>query len=345
MAPVHHNSDRTSAGVSTGAQAPQAAGAQPVSPRTVIRGESHLSRIRTQGKGANPLAALVDYLNCTFPTRGGKDVPRDFLERLAGATGDAFGTMQERLERGLHGWTRSFAFERGKVLYAIGGQRNTAYLSIPGEGCSLVPDWIRLASFLRDDLRGHLTRLDLAHDDFDGIHNIEDMVERHRRGEFKTGGRQPKAREAGDWLFPDGSGRTFYIGHRRNGKLYRGYEKGKKEGCPNSCWMRHEVELHNLDREIPWEAVLAPGRYLAGAYPALSWVSEDASRIRTLKRADQIGYDRLVRSAKASYGPLVNVMRDREGSDEAVVSMLIRPGAPKRLALTQRLRVHKEPDA
>jgi phage replication initiation protein len=239
----------------------------------------------------------------------------------------------------------SFAFERGKVLFAVGGNANTAFLSIPGDGCALVPGWLELASLLRDGLGARLTRLDLAHDDFEGLHSVDAMVECYRRGEFRAGGRSPSCKQMGNWLFPDGTGRTFYVGERRNGKLFRAYEKGKMLGDCASPWVRHEVQFGNRDRVIPWEAVVEPGRYLAGAYPALVFIAKDASRIATLRRTDAISYKRLVHHAAVAYGPLLNVMREREGSDEAVVQKLKRPGAPRRLALTQRLRTFDEPES
>ncbi|MGH8737563.1 MAG: replication initiation factor domain-containing protein [Burkholderiales bacterium] len=272
-----------------------------------------------------------------------RDAAHEFLCLLQKATHDAFGTMQDR-GRGLHGYERSFAFERGKVLFALGGNRHTAFLSIPGDGCSLVPDWPELVGLLRDRLSARLTRLDCASDDLEGLHPVNEMVERYRLGEFNAGGRNPSCKQMGNWLFSDGTGRTLYVGERRNGKLYRAYEKGKQLGDAASNWVRHEVQFSNRDRVIPWEAVLEPGRYLAGAYPALRWVAEDASRIATLRRTDAISYKRLVHHASVAYGPLLNVMRDREGSDEAVLRKLTRPGAPRRLALTQRLRSFEEPE-
>ena len=110
--------------------------------------------------------------------------------------------------------------------------------------------------------------------------------------------------------------------------------------------MRWEVELHNIDRVIPWEVLLEPGRYVAGAYPALSWVQADASRIETLRRTDGITYERMVPHARQSVGTLVNTMVKREGSREAAVALVRREGVPKRLAMTERLglRGKKKPE-
>jgi len=136
---------------------------------------------------------------------------------------------------------------------------------------------------------------------------------------------------------PTGLGRTLYVGRRENGKLLRVYEKGKQLGDKDSPWVRWEVEMHNIDRVIPWDVLLAPGRYVAGSYPALSWVQADASRIKTLRKTDGITYARLVRHARQSVGKLVHTMVKREGSAEAAVTLISREGTPKRLELTERL--------
>jgi DNA relaxase NicK len=290
--------------------------------------------------GSNSRAAFVDYLNCTFPAPG-SDPASLVMAAVKDAVGDAFGIMKEE-GRGLHGYRRSFLFEHGQVRFALGGQNGTAMLSIPGEGCALVRDFAKLVVVFRDELGAHLTRLDAAHDDFEGRYGVDGIVQWYKEGRFGAGGRRPSCSQDGNWIEPDGSGRTFYVGKRENGKLYRGYEKGRQLGEPSSPWIRHEVEWHNVRREIPWDTVLEPGRYLAGAYPALSWVSKTATRIKTLRRTDAIVYEKATQYASLSYGQHISVMLKREGSAEAVVAKLARPGVPKRLALTERLEVHRK---
>jgi DNA relaxase NicK len=190
------------------------------------------------------------------------------------------------------------------VLFCWGGERQggTGLLSIPGGGCAFVRDWPRLVSFLRDDLGGPITRVDLAHDDYEGVRSVDKAVQMYQDGLFNAGGRKPKAKVAGSWIDPDGSARTFYdVGARENGKQLRVYEKGMQFGKAFDPWVRWEAELHNSDRVIPWEAVLESGRYFAGSYPALSWLSEDACRIRTFRKTDAISLDRLKRYARLGY--------------------------------------------
>jgi phage replication initiation protein len=319
--------------LSRGAQAPQAPGAS--SPRLVIRGESS-----SQTDGGKVFGAITDYLNVTFRVADSRDFLSKFFQSITSAVSSAFGSM-ESMGRGLHGYAQGYRFNRGGVLFAFGGQANTALLSIPGDGCALVPDWPRLVSLLQSAFQGRITRWDGAADDFEGTHSVDEAVGLYLSGAFGAGGRKPSCDQKGNWIAPDGSGRTFYVGKRQNGKLLRVYEKGKQLGAADSPWTRWEVELHNVDRVIPWDVIANPGQYIAGAYPALSWVSGLASRIPTLQRVDKISYQRIVHYARLSYGPLVDTMLEREGSAERVVSKLWRGGTPKRLETTRYLAVHE----
>jgi phage replication initiation protein len=316
---------------------PPAAAAAPEAPRLVIRGESS----ETPKEDRKVFGAFTDYLNITFRVPEWRDVPAGFFYRLTGAVRSAFGCM-DSIGRGLHGYAQGYKFERGGVRFAWGGQANTALLSIPGDGCSLIPDWPALCELLRENLGGRITRWDGAVDDFEGGHSVNEAVDLYLAGRFNAGGRMPSCDQKGNWIAPDGSGRTFYVGKRQNGKLLRVYEKGKQLGAKESAWTRWEVELHNVDRVIPWDVIPNPAPYIAGAYPAISWVSGLGCRIPTLRRADSISYQRIIFYARIAYGQLVDTMLEREGSAERVVDKLWRGGTPKRLETTRYLGVNKE---
>ena len=310
---------------------------KPEAPRLVTRGESP----ETTEHGPQPdiaAAALTDWLNVTFRIDEHAD-PEPFYQRFSEVTVGVFGSMVDR-ERGLHGWKRSYAFDRGQVMLAVGGQRGTALLSIPGEGCAFIPDWEALKHLLQSELGGKITRWDGAVDDLKGKHSVDVAVELFKQGGFNCGGRQPNPTQYGNWLTPDNLGRTFQVGSRKTGKLARIYEKGKQLGFISGLlgrfvhWVRWEVELHAIDRNIEWDVLTRPGEYVAGAYPCMSWVSETASRIRTIKAHDELAYARLQHAGSMAYGSLINVMLEREGSAERVVALLRRDGVPKRLAFT-----------
>ena len=147
-------------------------------PRTVIRGES---------SQPHPEAAFTDWLNVSFPLPAERNPEEIVFKLLSEATDHAFGDMEDR-QRGLHGYSRSFAFDRGTVLFAIGGQRETGFISVPGDGCALVSAWPRLSELFQHRLGGRITRWDGAVDDFAGAHSVDLAVELWKLGGFSTGG-------------------------------------------------------------------------------------------------------------------------------------------------------------
>lgn len=233
---------------------------------------------------------------------------------------------------GLYGYKYSTIIEDGGLI-AWGGknQRGTVYVSLNGQGCSRVTDWGKLRAWC--EYRGaRLTRLDLAHDDFDGkTVTIEKARAWYEAGGFNAGGRKPSPRIAGDW-WGGVKGRTVYFGERAHGKLTRVYEKGKQEGDPESRWTRIELELHNKSRVIPLDALTRPAAYLAGAYPCLRFLSAEQCKIKTIRKAAKTAYKKAVEVARTQYGKLVNVMLQVHGGDSgAVVRALAREGLPSRL--------------
>ena len=314
------------------------------SPRTVIRGESCEGNSITppigspEGfhslAGVHPFAAHTDWLNCTIPTEGDPEFHSAFIQQFFEIAGELFAPMTE-CGAGLHGWKQSFKLNETGARLAIGGQNDTLFLSLPGQACTLIPlgSWPVLATLLDSHYGGRITRWDGAVDDYEGHYSVDWAVEQYWANQFNAGGNRPSCSVQGNWLDPDGTGRTLYIGKRKNGKLLRVYEKGKQLGDPDSPWVRWELELHNRQREIPWEVLVKPGRYVAGAYPCMHWVSGEASRIKTIRKSAKISYKALIYYAQQAYGPLINVMIEKEGSAEKVVARLIRDGLPNRLKL------------
>lgn len=280
----------------------------------------------------NPFAAITDYLNVSFPFTGPDNTVTNFLTLLRSRIGDSLGGLSDR-GRGLHGYLRSFVFDNGKAMFAYGGQAGTAFFSLPGEACALIPDWHGLVELVRDELKGRITRWDGAVDDYEGQYNVDHAVDCYKSGGFNAGGNKPSCSQAGNWIEEDGKGRTFYVGRRENGKYMRIYEKGKQLGSTSSPWVRWELELHNTGRIIPFEVLLEPGRYVSGAYPCLGWIKAEASRIKTIQKTTVISYKHLAHYLRVAYGPMVNTMMEVEGCAEKVIEMIRRPGLPKRLDL------------
>lgn len=318
-------------------------------PRTVIRGESFTTRtvykclsggnsipidIPVPRPGVSGKAALTDWLNVTFPLSHTAESLRKFFDEFNQITGNRFWSVVER-SGGLHGWKTSFKFGDTSAMFAIGGQRGTAFLSLPGEACALFTDqaWQDFIILMNSVYNGKITRWDGAVDDFQGIHSIDWAVQQYKDGQFSTGGNKPKCCQHGNWICPDGRGRTFEVGIRKNGKMIRIYEKGKQLGDIKSPWVRWELELHNKDRVIPWEVLTNIGGFVAGSYKVMSWVQDETCRVATLSKTAEISYEHLVRHANRAYGPLINVMVHHEGSLETVVAKLWSNGVPKRLRL------------
>jgi phage replication initiation protein len=280
---------------------------------------------------AHPYAAITDYLNCTFAFDGNAGALSNIVRRLIDVLGEKFGPVVER-GKGLNGYKKSFEMGCSSALFAYGGQRGTALISLPGEACSLIKDWSPVLVLLSSLPSSRITRWDGAVDDYSGVHSVDYAVACYWRGDFNAGGNEPSCNQNGNWIQPDGSGRTFYVGKRKNGKMLRVYEKGMQLGHRWHPWVRWEVELHNRDRVIPWKVLLEPAPYVVGSYPkALHWVQEEMSRIRTVQRQTQISYEHLVEYASRAYGPLLNVMREVEGTADAVLDRLFRVGTPRRL--------------
>jgi phage replication initiation protein len=319
------------------------------SPPLVIRGESLLEgEFPDSGESyhfeakngrpvliSNPLpkpngvayAAITDYFNCTFPFKT-TDLSQFFVQ-VFNCLGDRFAPAVEQ-GRPLHFYPTSFKLGNSSAIFAYGPQGGI--LSLSGEACHLVPDWTDLITFTRDKLGARISRWDGAVDDYDGIHSVDLALQMYIDRQFNSGGNEPTCEQKGNWVKPDGKGRSFYVGKRENGKMLRAYEKGMQLGKAWDPWARWEVELHNTDRIIPFDVLLEPGKYVAGAYPkALNWVQDEMQRIRTIQKSGKISYEFLTHHAGNAYGKLINVMLQTEGSAEKVVEKLIRDGIPSRL--------------
>lgn len=236
--------------------------------------------------------------------------------------------------KGLNGYERSFVLGEDGAKFCCVGQRDTALLMLPGKACHTIPDWPVFVGLLRDNYRARITRWDGAVDDYEGVHSVDWAVEQYKSGNFTNGGNKPSCKQVGNWIEPDGAGRTFYIGKRANGKMLRIYEKGMQCGEKWHPWVRWELELHNVDRVVPWDVLFNPGKYVAGGFPkALSWVQDEMSRIKTIRNETELSYDHLIGCASTAYGRLVNVMLEVEDSPERVVELLRKEGLPKRLQM------------
>ena len=281
--------------------------------------------------------AVIDWLSFTFLEFKTKDLAHMVLLWLTEWLGCQICGEEGN---GLHGFEKSVKFYRqlyGRLipvgLVAWGGenQKGRAYVSINGSGSMLIQDWWNVRRVL-ESLKCRITRVDVAVDAINGEFSPLDAVEWYSSGGFTGRGRKPKYKAEGDWLEDIGTGKTFYVGKRENGKYARLYEKGKQLGDPTSNWSRFEVELHNVDREIPYDILTNPSQYFAGSYPCCEGlVDVGAERIITTQKEHTISLDRLRSYCRQAYGKLIYCIKTTGLDDSQIIEELAVQGSPRRL--------------
>lgn len=227
--------------------------------------------------------------------------------------------------------------ENGDTVGRIGcdGNGDTWCVSLTGAGCKQVRDWgyvYHQALYLN----AHLSRVDIAFDDFDGqvlddIHRIDRLA---RDGLFATEGRGRPPRT--HFMDDHGSnkGCTVYVGSKGRKELCI-YEKGKKEGDPESRWIRCELRLWRCNGEIPLDALIRAHEFLKGAYDVLTDllpVDCEGSRPETIKREVSASAVAAVRFLREQCGPLLQTLWSALGGDAEWFfrDQVFRAGRPSR---------------
>ncbi|HIL23616.1 MAG TPA: hypothetical protein EYG20_10070 [Alcanivorax sp.] len=325
----------------TGSQAPE------FTP-SVIRGEST----------SDLPPVIVDTVSFSFPLslighdRSNDDSLRwtasdeEIVEAFQLFMDDVFGrnvfTVDEKVRAGRNFFDAGCTFDgvfiafggNNRVPDGYGGHRiveQRFQLYVDGDGCCRVPDWSRVHKKISQvSMDCRITRADLAYDDHAGSRDVAHAIQLYKDGAFTGRGRPPKASYVDD--FDSGKGKTLYIGNRANGKILRVYEKGRQLGDVASAWVRWELELHNRDREIPFDVLVSPQEFLAGSYPAMSWVSDIIQKISTGREKLKITYQKLVASARIQYGKLLHFGALQLGkSKEEMFHEIYKSGVPERL--------------
>lgn len=233
----------------------------------------------------------------------------DVLEHIFG-----FSTSAQN-KSGRNFYKMSYELGNGMGLVCVGGQRNTILVMLSGKGCAFAKEgWEkRLYTFLTTlAQRAKLTRIDLAHDDFDGHRvNVDWGNYQDDLGGFQCGNRAPNIEYKGNWKRPNGRGRTLNIGSRESGKYLRLYEKGRAEGDPEDNWQRAEVEFKAVDRILPFDMLLAPSEYFIASYPCFQDLAEhlQPARIETLKKNASISLNAAISTMKHQYGKYINLFK------------------------------------
>lgn len=239
--------------------------------------------------------------------------------------------------KGLHFYKYAFTIGHpdailGKV--AFGGQNGTVLIMISGTGTIYADEFWehRFYAFLKHHAkRAKLTRIDLAHDDFNGAYSSPELADAaDSRGMFALTNKMPTVQHLGDWKRHKGKGRTLQIGMRENGKLFRGYEKGKKFGDKESPWFRSEIEFGNAGRILDFEMLISPTEYFCGAYPYCLEIIEQAhgseytnvTRIPCVKKESEISLEKSIDIWKRQAGRYIAAYRQiftKQTSDGQIV--------------------------
>lgn len=204
---------------------------------------------------------------------------------------------------------------------AAGGNAGTVCVHLNATGsAAMMPFMDHLAENL-SSLDAKITRVDLAYDDHEGDKSVAWAIRRYRSGAFTTR-KEPKSKLIKPMGSDQSDGQTFYVGDRKNGKLYRCYEKGRQLGDPSSPWVRHEVQLGSRDRIIPYDVLTRPAQFLAGTYPALAFISDAAEKVTTIAHKAAATLEKKVKHARLTVGKLLNYLVDGGLSPAGVLGLL-----------------------
>ena len=304
-------------------------------PRYVIRGENPSDDNQPPEKHSQQPrieTAFVDWLNFSFHYGIHSDSKFINLDRLL-QKAFGFGITQDRHRKHLN-YEQSWVLGDDFGILASGGNSvgGTTFITLSGTGCSVVASWTEVY-YLLETLKAKITRIDLAHDEFSGPHDVLLAKRWLEEGKFNAPqGRPPSGQFIDD--LGSNKGKTLYVGSRKNGKLLRIYEKGKQLGDPTSHWNRWECELHNINRNLAHVLVIAPGTHLAGTYPCMDWIYQRQTRIETTRQTLAIGLDVLLDACRNSYGKFFWALwKGLEWTPEQILATLATEGLPKRLSL------------
>lgn len=303
-------------------------------------------------RGHNNDSAFVDWVNFTISAdtcvvlnpRGIPVITEDdYIMVMSGHLQTIFGFIVTRKRaKGANYYKYSYDVgENVGAMICIGGQANTILVSMSGKSLAAAkPGWEqRLFHFLSEmAVQPRITRVDVAHDCFDGsYYNVDTAFKDYVGDGFTCGGRRPSSEMRGNWLSPDGSGRTFYVGKRKNGKFIRVYEKGREQGDQTSEWVRIECEFKSVDRLIPFDVLLKAGAYLCGAVPAFAHLSESQCRIETTAKSMQVQYQASCDNIKHQWGRYIWTIHQIEGDAQKTLDKIMREGMPERLVVPSYL--------
>jgi len=226
-------------------------------------------------------------------------------------------------DKGLHGYTNSYRLlditgrsELGFV--GFGGNNNTIYVQISGEGCKHVFDKIRpfvLHFWLSKVLTvEQLSRIDLAYDDFDGNYCTEYALKSYADDAFNNpnGGKKPildpKRPQQGAKLVGD----TIYVGSRKSTIFWRIYNKALEQGTEGVTWYRSEVEL----KKVSVDVLQNPAKAFAGINRFSASINlEHGNPLVAAKKRTVLDFNSRIKWAKRQCGRTLSDVLEAFGGD------------------------------
>ncbi len=238
---------------------------------------------------------FIDYFRCTvvrdalyrasIPSKGdlivdGLQLDQEIVYDLAVQWAKLLGFEpgETRPGRDFYDHTFTIVNEDGNEVGSVSGggemQRGTFCFTLKGHGCTTAkPGWEQRVYDFFTPLNATITRIDLARDFFQGEFGYRDAEQAFRDGEFDYRSRRPSVYQHGD--FETGHSRTFQVGKRESGKLFRGYEKGHQFKLMDDPWWRAEIEFRNHNRILRLEMLIRPASFFAGAYGFCARILQD----------------------------------------------------------------------
>lgn len=226
------------------------------------------------------------------------------------------------LDKGFYGYKDSHRIldMTGKValgFVGIGGNNNTLYIQISGEGCKHVFANVsptRLHFWLSDVLLiNTLTRIDLAYDCFDGYFSCDYAALCYADGMFQNprGGPEPEHTPKPSYRGKLLLGEIHTFGSRKSNTFWRVYDKGREQGVEQS-WYRSEVELKrkHVDVLLDFNGVFSG----INAFSA-SFDLGEGKAIRSSKKRTVLDLAGKIRWAKRQCGRTLSDLLELFGGD------------------------------
>ncbi|MFU8928317.1 replication initiation factor domain-containing protein [Acinetobacter puyangensis] len=291
---------------------------------------------------ANSEICVPDFLHLTIHKNTFKEVQKfkyndvelspnsDYVYAFEVVLKDILGIGVEcKLQNGKNYYDECYKLENDCGLICIGGQNETILLVLNGLGCTTAKygwEGDLYAWLMMFAERPKITRIDLAHDDLEGEFISPDWaLNQAKLGGFTSGGRPPKFHTAGQWLFPDDTGRTAYVGKRESGKQLCLYEKGKQLGDKDSNWNRAEMRYYASNYHIPLDILISPTKYFIAAYPCFHAFDfkKMPEKLKVIQRKAEITIDKAIKVTKHQFSKYLKFFRDYYGDDTQVLDMLM----------------------